>query len=330
MRFSCCEVFIKKTFEMNHSQRTYGPALSDIFSSDVLHSILSSPTDTLQALNEAVDDTKIKNVTQSTKTKIQKFYNGDFVVRYNGTFAQIRSDLRKLFSMDREGATDYAVYDIPNGRMAFRLADHNANGNNFEKDNADSNISVYVAIKEYPVPESEIPFTEYKIAEETFNNNREVAIRAIVDAVASALSGKGFSIPESIAERHDYPINESKTNKNMKKNIIKLNESQLRKVIAESVKKVLKEGMSFDNIYNTPNFMFADEDDYSRIETTWEDYANDVKSLYESGRDFFSKMESFINKYSDAVDGNTNPMSSIVEHHADIEDLVYKLSLARH
>ena len=256
---------------MNHSQRTYGPALSDIFSSDVLHSILSSPTDTLQALNEAVDDTKIKNVTQSTKTKIQKFYNGDFVVRYNGTFAQIRSDLRKLFSMDREGATDYAVYDIPNGRMAFRLADHNANGNNFEKDNADSNISVYVAIKEYPVPESEIPFTEYKIAEETFNNNREVAIRAIVDAVASALSGKGFSIPESIAERHDYPINESKTNKNMKKNIIKLNESQLRKVIAESVKKVLNEdysktktqelaetiGKKIDEITNLVQLVFA-------------------------------------------------------------------------
>lgn len=62
--------------------------------------------------------------------------------------------------MDREGATDYAVYDIPNGRMAFRLADHNANGNNFEKDDADSNISVYVAIKEYPDPESEFPFTE--------------------------------------------------------------------------------------------------------------------------------------------------------------------------
>jgi len=228
---------------MNHSQRTYGPALSDIFSSDVLHSILSSPTDTLQALNEAVDVTKIKNATQSTKTKIQKFYNGDFVVRYNGTFAQIRSDLRKLFSMDREGATDYAVYDIPNGRMAFRLADHNANGNNFEKDDADSNISVYVAIKEYPVPESEIPFTEYKISEETFNNNREVAVRAIVDAVASALSGNGFSIPESIAERHDYPITESKTKKNMKKNVVKINENTLRQIVAESVKKVLKENM---------------------------------------------------------------------------------------
>ena len=268
---------------MNHSQRTYGPALSDIFSSDVLHSILSSPTDTLQALNEAVDVTKIKNGTQSTKTKIQKFYNGDFVVRYNGTFAQISSDLRKLFSMDREGATDYAVYDIPNGRMAFRLADHNANGNNFEKDDADSNISVYVAIKEYPVPESEIPFTEYKISEETFNNNREVAVRAIVDAVASALSGNGFSIPESIAERHNYPITESKTNKNMKKNTIKLNEQQLRKVVAESIKKVLRETDSPDALHTSIDstttaaeiIQIVQKDIRERI-NSWNDYFDNI------------------------------------------------------
>lgn len=39
----------------------------------------------------------------------------------------------------------------------------------------------------------------------------------------------------------DYSIEESKTNKNMKKNIIKINENTLRKMVAESVKKVLKE-----------------------------------------------------------------------------------------
>ena len=38
-----------------------------------------------------------------------------------------------------------------------------------------------------------------------------------------------------------YPINESKTNKNMEKNVIKLNENTLRQIVAESVKKILKE-----------------------------------------------------------------------------------------
>lgn len=39
----------------------------------------------------------------------------------------------------------------------------------------------------------------------------------------------------------DYSIEESKTNKNMKKNIVKINENTLRKMVAESVKEVLKE-----------------------------------------------------------------------------------------
>lgn len=39
----------------------------------------------------------------------------------------------------------------------------------------------------------------------------------------------------------DKVNNESKTSRNMKKNTIKLNESQLRKIVAESVKRVLKE-----------------------------------------------------------------------------------------
>ena len=39
----------------------------------------------------------------------------------------------------------------------------------------------------------------------------------------------------------DYSIEESKTNKNMKKNVVKINENTLRQIVAESVKKVLKE-----------------------------------------------------------------------------------------
>lgn len=40
------------------------------------------------------------------------------------------------------------------------------------------------------------------------------------------------------------PITESKANKNMEKNIIKINENTLRKIVAESVKRVLNESWS--------------------------------------------------------------------------------------
>ena len=50
----------------------------------------------------------------------------------------------------------------------------------------------------------------------------------------------------------DYSIEESKTNKNMKKNVVKLNESTLKKIVAESVKKVLKE--EGDRSFNSGEF----------------------------------------------------------------------------
>ena len=74
--------------------------------------------------------------------------------------------------MTMSGATDYSVYNTPNGRFAFRLADHNANGDNFRQDNAKINISVYVAFREFNVPESDVQYKEYKILPEVYNENK--------------------------------------------------------------------------------------------------------------------------------------------------------------
>ena len=159
----------------NRYQRKFGSILSETFSSDVIRSILSNPTDTLQALNESKLDAKIQNTTQSVKNKLKKFNNGDFHIRYNGTFAQVRQDLRKLLSLSLQGRSDYAVYDTPNGRLAFRLTDHNANGNNFEQDEADLNLSVYVAFEEFDHVECSIHYKEYRIALDVFEANRETS-----------------------------------------------------------------------------------------------------------------------------------------------------------
>lgn len=54
----------------NRYQRKFGSILSETFSSDVIRSILSNPTDTLQALNESKLGAKIQNTTQSAKNKL--------------------------------------------------------------------------------------------------------------------------------------------------------------------------------------------------------------------------------------------------------------------
>ena len=269
----------------NHSHRIYGPSLSDIFSSDVLHSILSSPTDTLQALNEAIDATKVRNKTESTKTKIKNFLNGDFKINFNGSFEALKRDLRKLFSMNRFGGTDYAVYEIPTGRMAFRLADHNANGNKFEQDETEVNISVFVAFKEYNVPESKIPFTEFKIKPEIFESKRENVIRAIIIAVQNALNGDDFDIPEEFADRVDYPLNNSEINTqndktensnliyNMAKNSKRLYENIMNDV-SKSVRRKMYENYVEDNEYLYDDIMESVGKIVKKYVNETEEYSN--------------------------------------------------------
>ena len=102
--------------------------------------------------------------------------------------------------MNKIGATDYGVYNTPNGRFAFRLADHNANPNNFLQDDAKINISVYVAFREFDVPESEIEYKEYKILPEIYNKDKKKVIVSIINAVSDTLNGKDFVLDKSIAE----------------------------------------------------------------------------------------------------------------------------------
>lgn len=58
------------------------------------------------------------------------------------------------------GASDYAVYNTPKGRFALRIADHNANGDNFEQDDANINISIYVAFREFNAPNSKVKYAD--------------------------------------------------------------------------------------------------------------------------------------------------------------------------
>lgn len=65
-----------------------------------------------------------------------------------------------------------------------------------------------------------------------------------VDPLASL---KRAAKPKTLSSKQEI-AKESKTNKNMKKNVVKINENTLRQIVAESVKKVLKENqMAYAN-----------------------------------------------------------------------------------
>lgn len=184
----------------NRPQMGSGPSYSDSPSDNVNSSITSSPTDTLRTSKNSAAKI-IKNLTPLL-SKIRKFKNGDFSINYSKGWNGVLVGLRKLLQLDYEGGSNYANYETPKGILSLRLADHNANGNNYNPENI--NMSVFVALIEYPNIPSKIEYTEFRIAQETYDKMPKDVVYAIVKATEQALNGEAFTINTDIAEIIHY------------------------------------------------------------------------------------------------------------------------------
>lgn len=165
---------------------------ADASSGSLVQSAHHSSTATLSV---SFDSAKIRKKTGHAKNNIKKFKNGDTKVNTNGGISNVLNNLRRFFGMDYAGNSNYAVFNTPNGTMAFRLSTHNANGENFAQDNSAMNVSVYIARNEYEQPESSVPFDEYRISEEDFNNNKEDFVKSLIESVDDALTTGEFTQP---------------------------------------------------------------------------------------------------------------------------------------
>lgn len=142
----------------------------------------------------------------------------------------------------------YAAFDIGNGLIVtIRASAHNADAGNYTKDgnvNGDSNLSI--VLQKRSRKNAFKPNDEVKLEEYVYVNSRIASVENPLSQIALSLvnylTDGNYIDTTGVAIPHKSSIKESKTNKNMKKNTIKLNESQLRQIVAESVKKVLKEG----------------------------------------------------------------------------------------
>lgn len=184
----------------NYPQLGSGPTYSDSPSDNDISPIASSPTDTLRT-SEKPAAKIIKNLTH-VLAKIQKFKNGDFNINYDDGWNGALVGIRKLLQLSYAGNSSYANYETPNGVLALRLSGHNANGNNFNPEH--NNVSVFVALYEYPHIPSESDYKEFRITQETYNSNPQKVVRAIINAVEATLKGDIFSLDKDIAEEKRY------------------------------------------------------------------------------------------------------------------------------
>ena len=107
-----------------------------------------------------------------------------------------------------------------------------------------------------------VPSSPKQVAKDAVTTNTSVGNLKVLTSKIISVKSTIEDLKNMLMSIHDYlesptksyeeaiqtPINDSKTNKNMKKNVIKLNENTLRQIVAESVKKVLKENqMAYTN-----------------------------------------------------------------------------------
>lgn len=108
-----------------------------------------------------------------------------------------------------------------------------------------------------PKPEAEDAVTNStKIGNLRVLTDKIMSSDSTIDDLKNVLSSiNDYLISPTTSYENATQLTESNTHKNMKKNTIKLNEQQLRNVIAESVKKVLNEvyGGYFNPNERTPN-----------------------------------------------------------------------------
>lgn len=174
-----------------------GPSYSDSPSDNVNSSIASSPTDTVRTSKNPA--AKIVKNLMPILSNIKKFKNNDFRIDYSRGWKGTLIGLRQLLKLRYYGGSNYANYKTSKGILSLRLSDHNANGNNFMSNNI--NISVFVALIEYPHVFSEVEYTEYKITQETYNKASSRVVFDIITAVERALNGEEFEMSAEIAEK---------------------------------------------------------------------------------------------------------------------------------
>ena len=163
-----------------------------------------STTSRIPALTENQNMDNIQQKTQTIKRKIQQFFNDDFPID-TSSISSALADLRRMFSLKYEGGSSYGPISTPQGTMGIRLANHNASGDNFAKDEGDFFVSIFIEKQVFPHQKTHIPYREFWFPKETFEQDRTGVVNAVVNIVASAIETGEAVDTSGLSKMTDYP-----------------------------------------------------------------------------------------------------------------------------
>lgn len=204
---------------------------------------------------------KIQINTNSAISNLQQL-----LPKYNSqsSLKGLKTDIRRALGLpEKEGASDYGVFVIEdNGtskECSIRISNHNANAGNYEGKESDTNISIKMRSrvnKNTFKPHKDIELMEYTYFDYLLMNV-EQPIQKIILSIIEYLSNGIYNDKTGVALQNTSPqqVNndtennqEIKENRNMnKKQVIRINENQLRQIVTESVKRMLNEHTDYYN-----------------------------------------------------------------------------------
>lgn len=140
---------------------------------------------------DAEAEANIAKVTQKAKHNLDKFRNNDLDFGEIKTLPKMMEKLSEYLGMKYRGRGMYATFNTPSGTVDFRVNDHNAFGKNFEKGNAEHNLSVYVRYF-YFENESDVPYIEFEYLPEDFEAHPEEIFKDLMSGLGMLLNDGFF------------------------------------------------------------------------------------------------------------------------------------------
>ncbi|MFI3268161.1 MAG: hypothetical protein R3Y51_05535 [Rikenellaceae bacterium] len=169
------------------------------------HEVAGAPVPNASVSN--VNSTKVQNKINKAKQNIENSLKRINNIGIANNFRTL-SVLADILGMDSRKGSKYAQYTTPKGTVTIRLSDHKANGNNFNQNQSDNNLSIVIEKHYTTQPSSNVPYTEfiYPIAKNT-NEYRSI-IKSILNGVSSVLDGNEYIDESGKAQKIEVTPND--------------------------------------------------------------------------------------------------------------------------
>lgn len=164
------------------------------------------------------------------------------------------TDLRNALGIpNSKGASKYGVVEIPKEdgsilQASLRITNHNSNAETYITHNANYEYNLSILVRKNFKPNTFVPHDDVRLDEFVYYGKKmakvENPLTQIINGIISFLQSGEYTDTTGVAFKNQSPQPKTENkqyNTNMNKKLIRLTESDLHRIVKESVQKILKE-----------------------------------------------------------------------------------------